>query len=218
MPELVRLLVRLLLLWMLTVILISMVVAHVTPPSWKKHLREISIEQLCDIHDRAYMRQAIIDNMLNSRTQELISAFYKAKTSYDAIQARELDKDRAYAELERKCNEALYDLDKNPLVFNMRAEIKALQGQVDGLHSEYSRLILEEKKWEIDSLKQDRSAVVSKVIPDAAMKLVHIDDLEVAAIEGPFVLEKMSGYRPSSKEEYDQVGDALANASYPFLA
>nr|GEY41750.1 hypothetical protein [Tanacetum cinerariifolium] len=39
------------------------------------------------------------------------------------------------------------DLDKNPLVSDMRAEIKALQGQVDGLHGEYSRLILEERKW-----------------------------------------------------------------------
>ncbi|GKB39412.1 hypothetical protein Tco_0884354 [Tanacetum coccineum] len=35
------------------------VVAHVTPSSWKQHLREISIEQLCDIHDRAYMRHAV---------------------------------------------------------------------------------------------------------------------------------------------------------------
>ncbi|GJX87310.1 hypothetical protein Tco_0339324, partial [Tanacetum coccineum] len=96
------------------------VVAHVTPPSWKQHLREISIEQLCDIHDRAYMRQAVLDN---------------------------LNKDRAYAELERKCNEALQDLDKNLV--------------------------------EIDSLKQDRPAVVSKVIPDTSMKLVCSDDLGV---------------------------------------
>ncbi|GKA31716.1 hypothetical protein Tco_0718021 [Tanacetum coccineum] len=169
------------------------VVAHVTPPSWKQCLREISIEQLCDIHDRAYMRQDVLDN---------------------------IDKDRAYAELERKCNKALQDLDKNPLISDMRAEIKVLQGQVDGLHSEYSRIILEERKWEVDSLKQDRAAVVSKVIPDAAIKLVRSDDLgvlitklvkssiiygrcqafkEVAAMEEPFVLEKMSGYRPSSK-------------------
>ncbi|GJW74808.1 hypothetical protein Tco_0134178 [Tanacetum coccineum] len=110
------------------------VVAHVTPPSWKQHLSEISIEQLYDIHDRAYMRQAVLDNVLNSRTRELISALHKAKTSYDTIRARELDKDRAYAELGRKCNEALQDLDKNPLVSDMRAEIKDLQGQVDGLH------------------------------------------------------------------------------------
>ncbi|GKD36402.1 hypothetical protein Tco_1251911 [Tanacetum coccineum] len=83
------------------------VVAHVTPPSWKQHLREISIEQLCDIHDRVYMRQAVLDNVLNSRTRELIYALHKAKTSYDAIRERELEKDRAYAELERKCNESL---------------------------------------------------------------------------------------------------------------
>ncbi|GKB21879.1 hypothetical protein Tco_0855802 [Tanacetum coccineum] len=123
------------------------VVAHVTPPSWKQHLREISIEQLCDIHDRAYIRQAVLDNVLNNRTRELISALHKAKTSYDAIRAREPEKDRAYAELERKCNEALQDLDKNPLVSDMLDEIKALQGQVDGLHSEYGRIILEDKIW-----------------------------------------------------------------------
>ncbi|GKG60988.1 hypothetical protein Tco_0616804, partial [Tanacetum coccineum] len=35
----------------------------------------------------------------------------------------------------------------NPLISDMRAEIKVLQGQVDGLHSEYSRIILEERKW-----------------------------------------------------------------------
>ncbi|GKD12593.1 hypothetical protein Tco_1197000 [Tanacetum coccineum] len=248
------------------------VVAHVTPPSWKQHLREIIIEQLCNIHDRAYMRQDVLDNVLNSRTQELISVLHKAKTSYNAIRARELDKDMDYAELERNYNEALQDLDKNPRVSNMCAEIKDLQGQVDGLHSEYNRLTLEDKKWidyeqtlsslrakiegiesekerlksseikllqEINSLKQDRDAVVSKVIPDAAMKLIYSDDLgsliaklvrssviygrcqafeEVAAIEEPFVLEKMSGYRPLLKEEYDKDGDALANASYPFLA
>ncbi|GJT88691.1 hypothetical protein Tco_1070408 [Tanacetum coccineum] len=163
---------------------------------------------------KALPLKAVLDNMLNSKTRELIYALQKAKASYDAIRARELDKDRSYAELERKCNEALQDLDKNPLVSDMRAKIKALQGQVDDLHSKYSRLILEEK----NGLKQDRVAVFSKVIPDAAIKLVCSDDLEVAAMEEPFVLEKMLGYRPLLKEEYDQAGDALANASYPFLA
>ncbi|GKG62945.1 hypothetical protein Tco_0636676, partial [Tanacetum coccineum] len=36
--------------------------------------------------------------------------------------------------MERKCNEALQDLDKNPLVSDMHVEIKALQGLMDGLH------------------------------------------------------------------------------------
>ncbi|GJT16767.1 hypothetical protein Tco_0875473 [Tanacetum coccineum] len=123
------------------------VVAHVTPPSWKPYLREISIEQLYDIHDRAYIRQVVLDKMLNNKTPELISALHKARASCDAIREREIQKDKAYAELEKKCNEALQDLDKNPFVSDTRAEIETLQGQVSGLHNEYSRLVLEQKKW-----------------------------------------------------------------------
>ncbi|GKC87293.1 hypothetical protein Tco_1147942 [Tanacetum coccineum] len=66
------------------------VVAHVTPPSWKQYLREISIEHLCDIHDKAYMRQAVLDNVLNGRTRELISALHKARPSCDTIREREI--------------------------------------------------------------------------------------------------------------------------------
>nr|GEV36186.1 hypothetical protein [Tanacetum cinerariifolium] len=156
------------------------VVVHVTPSSWKKHLREINIEQLYDIHNRAYMRHVVLDNV---------------KEVYEALQ----------------------DLDKNPLVSDMRAEIKVLQIQVDGLHSiksERERLKSFEIQLlqEIDSLKQDRADVVSKVILKTSMKLVRSDDLE------PFVLKKTSCYRPSLKKEYDHASDALANASYPFLA
>ncbi|GKG25493.1 hypothetical protein Tco_0398639, partial [Tanacetum coccineum] len=61
------------------------VVAHVTPPSWKQHLKETSLEKLCDIHDRAYMWQAVLDNMLNNRTHKLISTLAKARASCDAI-------------------------------------------------------------------------------------------------------------------------------------
>ncbi|GJU44617.1 putative reverse transcriptase domain-containing protein [Tanacetum coccineum] len=64
---------------------------------------------------------------------------------------------------------------------------------------------------EIDSLKQDRAIVVSKVILDATMKLVRSDDLGVLIAK----LVRLSAF---VKKEYDQAGDALANASYPFLA
>ncbi|GJZ86632.1 hypothetical protein Tco_0658242, partial [Tanacetum coccineum] len=83
------------------------VVAHVTLSSWKKYLKEINLEKLYDIHDMAYMRQAVLDNMLNRRTRKLMSALSKARASCDAIREREAKKDMAYAELERSCNEAL---------------------------------------------------------------------------------------------------------------
>ncbi|GJV82878.1 hypothetical protein Tco_1522776 [Tanacetum coccineum] len=180
--------------------------------------------------------------MLNSRTRELISALHKPRASCDAIREGEIKRDKAYAELEKKCNEALQDLDKNPLISDMHSEIETLQGQVNGLHNEYDRLLLEERKWanyEKTILRQDRAAIVSKVVPDAAMKLVHSDEMgvlvarivraaiihgrcttfkEVAKLKEPFVLEKMPDYRTSSKDEYDRAGEDMANASYPFLS
>nr|GEU71438.1 hypothetical protein [Tanacetum cinerariifolium] len=218
------------------------VVAHVTPPSWKQHLKEISLEKLCDIHGKAYMRQAILDNMLNNKTRKLMSTSSKDRDSCDVIREMEVEKDKAYAELERKCNKALHDLDENPLVLDMRLEAETLQGQVDKLHNEYSRLVLEEKKWllqEVVGLRQDMSTVVSKVVPHVAMELVHSDEIgllvarlvkaamfygkctalkEVANLKEPFNLEKMLGYRSSSKKEFDQADDDLATAFYAFIA
>nr|GEZ89261.1 hypothetical protein [Tanacetum cinerariifolium] len=122
----------------------------------------------------------------------------------------EINKDKAYAELERKCNEALQDLDKNPLVLDMCVEIEMLQGQADGLHIEYSRL--------------DQATMVPKVVPNVATKLICSDQMdclvtklvkaamfrggcqafeEVASLKGPFILENMPGYRSTSKEEFD---------------
>ncbi|GJZ06388.1 hypothetical protein Tco_0540181 [Tanacetum coccineum] len=177
------------------------VVAHVTPPLWKQNLKEISLEKLCDIHDKAYMRDTC-----------------------DVIRERERDKDKAYTELEVKCNDALQDLDKNPLVLDMCAEIETWQGQVNRLHGEYSILVLKDKSGlttsklllsfvlksklqEVDGLRQDKVAVVAKVIPHVATKLVRID---------PFL--KHSSLRIALlKREFYQPGDNLATASYPFL-
>ncbi|GJY21063.1 reverse transcriptase domain-containing protein [Tanacetum coccineum] len=168
------------------------VIAHVTPPSWKQYLREISIEQL-------------------------------SRESCDIIREREIKKDKAYAELEKKCNEALEDLDKNPLVFDMCAEIETLHSRVKGLHRKRLRAS-EIQLLQGDSLRQDRAAVVARVILDTVMKLICSDEIgvliarlvkasiihgrcasfkEVDELKKPFVLEEMLGYRPLSKEEYD---------------
>nr|GEU42504.1 hypothetical protein [Tanacetum cinerariifolium] len=92
---------------------------------------------------------------------------------------------------------------------------------------------------EIDRLRQDRAAIVSQFVPDIAMKLVHSDEMgvlvarlvrasiihgrctafeEIAKLKEPFVLEKMSGYRMSSKDEYDRAREDMDNASFPFLS
>ncbi|GKC18278.1 hypothetical protein Tco_1020428, partial [Tanacetum coccineum] len=204
---------------------------------WPVKPPPLDVDSDADIHEFPSAKELkdsadfILDNVLNSRARELISALHKATASYDAIQARELEKDMAYAELERKCNDDLLDLNKNPLVADMPTEIETLQGRVDGFHSEYTRL-------EMDALKQDKASVVAKVVPDATTKLIRSDEMgmlvaklvkasiiygrcaafeEVTKLKEPFVMEKIAGYHPFSKQEYDQAGDDLANASYPFL-
>ncbi|GKF83729.1 hypothetical protein Tco_0248627, partial [Tanacetum coccineum] len=76
------------------------VVAQVTPPSWKQHLKDLSLEKLCDIHDRVYMRQAVLDNMLNNWTHQLMSALAKARAFYNVIWEWEIEKDKSYVKLE----------------------------------------------------------------------------------------------------------------------
>ncbi|GKD09005.1 hypothetical protein Tco_1188690, partial [Tanacetum coccineum] len=55
------------------------------------------------------------------QTRQLMSTLEKARASCDAIWEREIEKDKAYAKPERKCKEALQELDKNPLVLDMHA-------------------------------------------------------------------------------------------------
>ncbi|GKG47374.1 hypothetical protein Tco_0506859, partial [Tanacetum coccineum] len=78
---------------------------------------------------------------------------------------------------------------------------------------------------EVEELKKDRRDVVSKVIPYAAMELVHSDELgrligmlvssaityercrayeQVAAMKEPFDLSKAKGYRTSYKKAHTQ--------------
>ncbi|GKC05859.1 hypothetical protein Tco_0997469 [Tanacetum coccineum] len=104
--------------------------------------------------------------------------------------------------------------------------LSILHAKVEGLESERERLKASKIQvlQEIDSLRQDKAAIVSKVVPDIAMKLIHSDEMgvlvsrlvrvviihgrcttfkEVAKLKEPFVLEKMPDYRTSLKDEYD---------------
>ncbi|GKA79608.1 retrovirus-related pol polyprotein from transposon TNT 1-94 [Tanacetum coccineum] len=120
--------------------------------------------------------------------------------SVEVLRERERENDKSYAELEKKCNDALQDLDKNPLVLDMHAKTETLQGQVNRLHNEYSRLILKEKKW----VNYEQTLCTTFE--------------EVAALKEPFDLENMPSYRSSSKKRFNQAGDDLATTFYPFIA
>ncbi|GKA59371.1 hypothetical protein Tco_0758684 [Tanacetum coccineum] len=158
-----------------------------------------------------------------------MSTLTKVWVECNAIHKREKLKDMEYAKLEAKCNDTLEDLEKKPLVLDLREEITTLQG----LKGSEIQLMPQ-----VDGLKHDRVAVVSKVISYIAMELAHNDEMvmyiaqlvkaaiihgrcsafeEVASLKEPFDLTKMPSYRPSLKEDDNRAGNELANVMYPFL-
>nr|GFA71357.1 hypothetical protein [Tanacetum cinerariifolium] len=110
--------------------------------------------------------------------------------------------------------------------------VKGLKTKIERLKKSKTELL-----QEIDRLKHDRATMVVKVVPHVAMELVRSDEMgllvarlvkmanvhhrctafeEVASLKEPFELEKMHGYRPLLKKEFNQAGDNEATTSYPF--
>nr|GEU52237.1 hypothetical protein [Tanacetum cinerariifolium] len=170
------------------------VVAQVTPPYWKPYLREISTE-----------------------TRELISALHKAMASSDTMQEKEIRKDKAYAELEKKCNEKI-------LLFSICVlRLRPCRVRL------YPPFMLKSKASDLNGRdlrlskssfyrSDEMSVLIAKLVKASIIYARCIIFEEVAELKKPFVLEEMPGYRPFSKDEYDRASNDLADASYPFLA
>ncbi|GKC31355.1 hypothetical protein Tco_1038649, partial [Tanacetum coccineum] len=112
--------------------------------------------------------------------------------------------------------------------------------KVDSLEAEKAKLEAVEAslRREVKELKQDRRDAVSKVVPYAAMELVHSDKLgwlvgtlvsfvitygrckayeHVSAMKEPFDLSKAKGYRSSYKKEHTQASNDFATTMFPWL-
>nr|GEV16840.1 retrotransposon protein, putative, unclassified [Tanacetum cinerariifolium] len=127
---------------------------------------------------------------------------------------REVKRDKAYADLEKKCNESLQDLDKNLLVSHMRSKTKTLQGQVLSLRGRDSRLL----KSKCCRILIAMGVLVARLVRAPIVHGRCTKFEEIAKLKEPFVREKMPGYHMSSKDEYDRAGEDMANASFLFLS
>ncbi|GJX28521.1 hypothetical protein Tco_0236600 [Tanacetum coccineum] len=118
--------------------------------------------------------------------------------------------------------------------------LSTLESKVTSLEAEKARLEAVEVslRKEVEELKQDRREVVSKVVPYAAMELVHSDDMgslvgrlvssailygrcrayeQVADMKEPFDLSKVKGYRSSYKKDHTQASNDFSTATFPWL-
>ncbi|GJT19852.1 hypothetical protein Tco_0878558 [Tanacetum coccineum] len=216
-------------------------ILNVTPPAWRGHLDNHLDVKLLDLYDRCYVRQAMVDNVLNRRARELVKVMEQMKGECEVLKERETTMDKECKGLKAKCEATMADFDNNPAVNVLRQKIKSLSDEVVALEVEKGKSEVVEATFrrEIKVVKCKRVEVVSKVVAYVAMELVHSDKMamlvgklvssvifygrcvafeEVANMKEPFDLANVKGYRPSYKKEYTKAGNDLANAIFPFLS
>ncbi|GKB53481.1 hypothetical protein Tco_0904234, partial [Tanacetum coccineum] len=221
-------------------------ISAITTPAWKNHLDNHIDLDLLDLHDCCYARQAVLDNVVNRRSRELLQVIKKLRA-------------------------AMTEFEKNPTVVALQEKISALSTEVKEHKLNLDRMMLENQKWagyqqslstlesnitslkakkarleavevalqkEVEELKHDKREVVSKVVPYATMELVHSNDMgslvgklvssaimygrcrafvQVADMKEPFDLLKVKGYRSSYKKDHTQASNDLATATFPWL-
>ncbi|GJY09597.1 hypothetical protein Tco_0377782 [Tanacetum coccineum] len=147
--------------------------------------------ELLDLHDRCYAQQAVIDNVVNRRSHELLEVIKKLRGECNVIKGRERAWEEESQSLRVKCEAAMSDFKKNPTVIALREKISILSTEVKEHKANLERMMLESQKWasyqaslstlesQIASLEAEKAwiEVVSKVITYAAMELIHINDL-----------------------------------------
>ncbi|GJX24072.1 hypothetical protein Tco_0228517, partial [Tanacetum coccineum] len=225
-------------------------IAAITPPAWKGHLDNQMDLELLDLHDHCYARQAMMDNAVNRRVGEFLQVIETMSGEADVIKAMERSCEEECERLRAKCEASMAEFDQNHAILALREKIsslsaevkkhKALESKVTSLEADKARLEAVEASLhgEIEELRQDRRDVVLKVVPYAAIELVHSDELgklvgklvssaityghcrayeQVAAMKEPFDLSKVKGYRSSYQKEHTQASNDFATATFPWL-
>ncbi|GKB73569.1 hypothetical protein Tco_0934981 [Tanacetum coccineum] len=188
---------------------------------------------------------ALVDNAVNRRAREFLQVIERMSGEADIIKARERSHEEECEGLRAKCEAAMAEFDQNPIILAFREEIlpclpKLKSTKVTSLEADKARLEAVEASLhgEIEELRQDRRDVVSKVVPYAAIELVHSDELDrlvgklvssaitygccrayeqVAAMKEPFDLSKVKGYHSSYKKEHTQASNDFATTMFPWL-
>ncbi|GJZ16441.1 hypothetical protein Tco_0552118 [Tanacetum coccineum] len=153
------------------------------------------------------LEQAIMDNAINRRSQELLKVIEQIRGECDVMKEKERARDEECKGLKAKCEAAMTDFDNNSTVCE---KISTLSSKAKEHKANLDRIMLESKKWEgyqvslltldskvaslvvekarlkvvkasfrqeVDDVKRDNMEVVSKVVPYIAIELVHSDDV-----------------------------------------
>ncbi|GJZ22461.1 hypothetical protein Tco_0559500 [Tanacetum coccineum] len=131
-------------------------ISCITPPAWTDHLDNHMDDELLDLHDHCYARQAV-------------GEFYVMK---DMERARE----EGCEELRAKCEAAMTEFEKNPNVVALREKISILSTEVKEHKLSLDRMMLESQKWSgyQDNLLTLESKVASLVAEKERLEVVEV--------------------------------------------
>ncbi|GKC52059.1 hypothetical protein Tco_1074804 [Tanacetum coccineum] len=114
-----------------------------------------------DLYDRCYARQAVVNNVINRRSCELLQVIGKLRGEFDVMRSRERDREEECRGLQFKCEAAMTEFEKNPTVVALREKISALSTEVKEHKLNLNRMMLESQKW--TCYQQSLSTLESKV-------------------------------------------------------
>nr|GEV16610.1 hypothetical protein [Tanacetum cinerariifolium]GEV81923.1 hypothetical protein [Tanacetum cinerariifolium] len=153
-------------------------ISAITPPVWKGFLDNHLDLDLLDLPDRCYARQAVVDNVVNRRSRELLEVIKKLRGEAYVVWARELAHEEEYETLQDKCEASMTYFEKNTIVLLLREKMSLLAAEAKEHKGNLDRLMLESQKWSgIEKVKHDRREVVSKFVHYACMELLYSDEL-----------------------------------------
>ncbi|GJR19906.1 hypothetical protein Tco_0968433 [Tanacetum coccineum] len=199
---------------------------------------------LLDLHDCCYARQDIMDNVVNRRSRELLKVIEKLRGEADVMQARKLARKEECEGLQAKCEAAMTDFNKNPVVLLLREKMSSLAAKAKEHKGNLDRLMLESQKWsgyqvilsalelKVSSLEAKKANLkATKALLRQEIKEVKHDRREVVSKVVPYacmeilysdelgrlVRKLVKGYRPSYEKENTQASNDLATATFSWL-
>nr|GEZ80427.1 hypothetical protein [Tanacetum cinerariifolium] len=194
-------------------------ISAISPPTWKGFLDKHIDVDLLDLYDHCYARQVIMDNTVNRRSHELLEIIEKLKGKVDVMRARELAREEEYKGFWAKCEAAMTDIDKKPVVLLIQEKMSSLAAEAKKYKRNLDRLMLESQKWSgyQVSLLLWSQRLVGKLV-SLAITFDRCRAYEqVARMNEPFDLSKVKGYFPSYEKEHTQASNDLATATFSWL-
>ncbi|GJY70604.1 hypothetical protein Tco_0474307 [Tanacetum coccineum] len=172
--------------------------------------------KLLDLHDRCYTRQAVVDNVVNRRSRELLQVIKKLRRECDVMRSRERAREEECEGIRVKCEAAITEFEKNPTVVALREKISLLSVKVKEHKLNLDKMMLESQKWAgyRQSLSSLESKVTSLKAEKARLEVVEVSlrkEVKELKQDRREVVSKVVPYVAMELVHNDEMGSLVGN-------